>query len=264
MAERASISALETVKSKLREISLAADEGAIVGSEDDLIALLDVSRSTLRQAARVMELHGFLRVRRGIGGGYFATRPDEKSLQAIVGAYLDTLDLKYEDVTDVASVLWVDVLTRAARLNTPQARCVAENPAPRHPFYQARRQLHRISRAEEASHTAIFDLVNSRYTQLIFQFNQAFSQGRFPLAAARDGTAEHREFVQTWRESKLLELRGIAESDVELAVMAARHTRSLFHRRFWSTKPAVRKWTAPSQTRWTMCAMPHLDKEPSG
>ncbi len=264
MAKRASISTLETVKSKLREISLAADEDAIVGSEDDLIALLDVSRSTLRQAARVMELHGFLRVRRGLGGGYFASRPDKKSLQTIVGTYLDTLDLKYEDVTDVASVLWVDALRRAARLNTDQARRVAETQRQAILSIKLGANFHRIAQAEEASHSAIFDLVSSRYTQLIFQINRAFSQGCFPLAAARDGTAEHREFVQTWRESKLLELRGIAESDVELAVMAARHTRSLFHRRFWSTKPAVRKWTAHPQTCWTICAMPHLAKESSG
>ena len=166
MPKAPSISTLEVVKAKLREVVLSAKEGALIGSEESLIADLAVSRSTLRQAARLLEREGLLRVKRGINGGYYGSRPDEKTIQTAVSAYLGTLDMKYDDVTAVAS-----------------------------------------------------------------------SVGRFPLAADRDGTPQHREFVRAWREAKLLELAAIEQGDVELGMMAARNGRNIWHRRFWSKKP---------------------------
>jgi len=49
MPKGPSTSTLEVVKAKLREVVLAAKEGALIGSEESLIADLGVSRSTLRQ-----------------------------------------------------------------------------------------------------------------------------------------------------------------------------------------------------------------------
>jgi len=57
---------------------LAAKEGALIGSEESLIADLGVSRSTLRQAARLLEREGLLRVKRGINGGYYGQPTDER------------------------------------------------------------------------------------------------------------------------------------------------------------------------------------------
>lgn len=236
MSSRASTSTLETAQSKLREIALSAKEGALIGSEEVLVGTLGVSRSTLRQAARVVEREGFLRVRRGIGGGYFGARPDEKTIQTMMSAYLDTLDVKYEDVTAVASVLWVEVLRRAASLSNDAARKLAETQRQQILAVKPEATFHEVAEVEQATHEAIFNLVKGRYIQLIFHINQAFSVGRFPLAAVRNSTPEHREFVRAWREAKLLELSAIADGDIELGMMAARHTRNLWHRRFWSKK----------------------------
>lgn len=208
----------------------------MIGSEETLIGRLRVSRSTLRQAARLLEQEGFLGVRRGIGGGYFSARPNERTIQTIMSAYLDTLDLKYEDVTAVASVLWVEVLRRAASLNSDAARKVAEAQRRKVVEINSDATFHQVAEVEQAIQEAIFKLAKSSYIQLIFHINHAFSIGRFPLAATRDSTAQHREFVQAWREAKLVELRAIGERDVELAMIAARHTRTLWHGRFWAKK----------------------------
>jgi hypothetical protein len=40
--------------------------------------------------------------------------------------------------------------------------------------------------------------------------------------------------VRAWRSAKLLELESIADGDPELAMMAARHGRNLWHRRIWN------------------------------
>jgi GntR family transcriptional regulator, transcriptional repressor for pyruvate dehydrogenase complex len=63
------------VAAGLREELLELPEGAFVGFEDELLAKFQVSRPTLRQAARVLENEQMLEVRRGVGGGYYARRP---------------------------------------------------------------------------------------------------------------------------------------------------------------------------------------------
>jgi hypothetical protein len=85
-----------------------------------------------------------------------------------------------------------------------------------------------------ARRTAIFDLINSRYIELIFQINTAFAKGRFAPGSEKDGTDVHREFVQAWRNAKLLEFASIADGDTELARIAARHGRNIWHRRIWN------------------------------
>jgi DNA-binding FadR family transcriptional regulator len=234
MKKRSSVSTLDAVKAKFREFVLAAKEGELLGSEESLISALGVSRSTLRQAARLLEREGLLRVKRGINGGYYGSRPDEKTIQTTVSAYLETLDMSYEDVTSVASVLWVEVLRRAASLNNEAARKLAKYHRQKVLEVDDDATFHEVVEVEQASREAIFDLVKSRYIQLIFHINISFSVGRFPLAATRDGTAKHREFVTAWREAKLLELGAIADGDVELGMMAARHIRNIWHSRFWS------------------------------
>lgn len=158
----------------------------------------------------------------------------ERVAKALPYSVTDSL---YEDVTVVASVLWVEVLRRAAGLKSEAARKLAEHHRRKVLDVDPDATFHEVAEVEQASHEAIFDLVQSRYIQLIFHINQAFSVGRFPLAAARDGTPQHREFVRAWREAKLLELGAIAGGDVELAVLAARNIRNIWHRRFWSKKP---------------------------
>lgn len=60
----------------LAEISLSVEDGAFLGAEDDLLARLGVSRPTLRQAAKIAENDRLVSVRRGIKGGFYASRPD--------------------------------------------------------------------------------------------------------------------------------------------------------------------------------------------
>ncbi len=227
-------STIDVAASELRSIVLAADEGALLGSEETLIAKLGVSRATVRQVARLLEREGLVRVRRGINGGYFAARPDIRTIETTVSAYLEMLHTQAEDVTAIASVLWVEVLRRAARLGTEESKGMAEEYLERVRALRLDATFHDVLRIEQESRRAIFDLVKSPYIELIFQINTAFAQRRFAPPSERDDTESHREFVRTWRSAKLLELESIADADPELAMMAARHSRNLWHRRIWN------------------------------
>jgi len=231
MAKRSTTSSIEGVKAKLRQIVLAVEPGALLGSEEALIAAVGVSRSTLRQVARLLEREGLLRVRRGINGGYYGSRPDEGTIQATVSAYLEALDVSYEDVAALASVLWVEVMRRAAGSKIEAARTLAEKYRRRVLDMNSDATFEAVVALEKEIREAIFELVKSRYIQLIFHINVAFSRDRFSAADIR-GAMEHREFVRAWREAKLLELSAIDKGDVELGMMAARHSRNVWSRGF--------------------------------
>jgi GntR family transcriptional regulator, transcriptional repressor for pyruvate dehydrogenase complex len=232
--------AMEAAAAELRAIVLQSEDGALIGSEEMLLEKLGFSRSTVRQAARLLEREGYLHVRRGINGGYFGSRPDVRSIANTVSAYLETLDMDARDVTVIASVLWIEVLRKAASVRTEAARSLAETFRERVMGIRPDASFAEVRAVELDSRAAIFDLAKSRYVQLIFDINAAFATRRFLPPSNMDGSAAHRKFVRAWRNAKMMELSAISEGDVELAIMAGRHSRYIWHKRVW-THPGRRE-----------------------
>lgn len=227
-------SIIDVAASRLRVIVHATEAGTLLGSEEALISQLGVSRATVRQVARLLEREGLLRVKRGISGGYFAARPDIRTIESTVSSYLEMVDTDVKDTTAVGSALWVEVINKAAGIRTESARMVAKNLREKINTLKDDASFDDVLILETEIRAAIFALINSRYIELIFQINVAFSARQFPrVPADQDNTAEHYEFVREWRNGKLLELDAIADGDQTLGSMAARHTRNLWHRRLW-------------------------------
>jgi DNA-binding FadR family transcriptional regulator len=222
---------IEGAAGKLRGIALATKAGTLLGSEEDLIARLQVSRATVRQVARLLEREGLLRVRRGINGGYFAARPDVHTIEATVSAYLETFDTDLEDIFAVASALWVEVMRKAAARNTREARSLARHFKEQVAALPQAAEHEQVLALELESQTAIFGLIKSHYIHLIFQINVAFATRRLDHGLGTDHSPAHRDFVQAWRSAKLMELEAIADGDPEMAAIAARHMRNLWRRR---------------------------------
>jgi GntR family transcriptional repressor for pyruvate dehydrogenase complex len=234
MSKRPSRPAIEAAAAKLRAIVLASEDGALIGSEDALLAKLGYSRTTVRQVARLLEREGFLRVRRGINGGYFGSRPDIGSIAGTVSAYLETLDMDAQDVTVIASALWVEVLRKAAAVRTEAARTLADTYRDRVLAIKPEASFEEVLQLEQESRTAIFALVKGRYIELIFNINIAFARRRIPPINRMKDSAVQPEFVRAWRNAKLMELSAIGEGDVELGMMAAHHIRKIWHERVWA------------------------------
>jgi DNA-binding FadR family transcriptional regulator len=74
-------SVVRTAASQMRDMILAKDEGQFLGSEEELITWLGVSRPTFRQVARLLEYEQLLLIKKGPGGGFFSRKP---SLDAVV------------------------------------------------------------------------------------------------------------------------------------------------------------------------------------
>ena len=71
-------SAVARVVRALVRLSMDAEDGAYLGSELGLLAKLQVSRPTLRQAAKILQNDQMIEVRRGLNGGFYACRPEAR------------------------------------------------------------------------------------------------------------------------------------------------------------------------------------------
>ncbi|MEX6725415.1 FadR/GntR family transcriptional regulator [Parapedomonas caeni] len=85
----------------LAKLSLEHEAGAFIGGEDDLLHRLGVSRPTLRQAAKIAENDRLISVRRGIRGGFYASRPDASDAIRTLARYLR---LKGATLLDIMAV----------------------------------------------------------------------------------------------------------------------------------------------------------------
>lgn len=117
-AKRSSAATMvDTTAANLRELVLEKPAGSLLGSEEDLLQRLKVSRPTFRQAAQTLVSEQLLMVRRGAGGGYFTRLPSVDAIIHMATIYLSSSQSSLNEMLDVMDIL----LTRAVRL-------VAENP----------------------------------------------------------------------------------------------------------------------------------------
>lgn len=225
---------LQTVAERLRAIVLDSADGALIGSEDAMMNLVGGSRSTVRQAARLLEREGLIKVRRGINGGYFGSRPDAGTIETTVSAYLEALNMDPQDVTTLASALWVLAMRKAAEADRAAAGDMVKRLRARVTALSPEATFETVRSLEQAIQAEIFQLGNSSYIKLVFDINVAFSRRRFTPATDDDEIdLPHREFVESWRQAKLMELNAIASGDPELAAMAGNYGRQIWHRRVY-------------------------------
>ena len=103
---------------ELANLSLAADPGAYLGAEDDLLGRFGISRPTLRQAAKIVERDRLISVRRGTKGGYFAERPDARDAIQSLARFLRIKGATLADVTHVVRPVSEEAVVAAARGRT--------------------------------------------------------------------------------------------------------------------------------------------------
>lgn len=98
---KADASAVTRAASALRNRLLSMEDGEFVGSEDELIESLGVSRPTFRQAAQLLAHEQLLTIKRGVGGGFFVRRPSIDTVSRSVATYLRSRDTTLDHVIEV-------------------------------------------------------------------------------------------------------------------------------------------------------------------
>ena len=107
-------SAVDKTILRLRADSQKKGKGALIGSEEELLARYGVSRPTLRQAAAIVAQEQLLKVRRGMSGGYFATRPAATAVSHVAAIYLSSHGTSVEQILHAVELIRTDVVRLAA------------------------------------------------------------------------------------------------------------------------------------------------------
>ncbi len=112
---------VQATAAKLRELILSREPGAQIGSLNEVAQLLDVGIVTVQQAARILEHEGLLAVRRGPGGGYYGTRPDEAALERSIAAYLRVHGFGHRESQQMLSLLDCEIVPGGGTLHGHRA-----------------------------------------------------------------------------------------------------------------------------------------------
>jgi len=79
--------------------------GENLGSEAELIERYGVSRAVLREAIRIAEHHGVVRMRAGVKGGLIVTAPDPEAVRRPATLFLDHADVTPQNVLEVRTAI---------------------------------------------------------------------------------------------------------------------------------------------------------------
>lgn len=92
----------EQVADQLRRRILRGDlaDGSVLPKEDELLLEFPVSKPSLREAMRILEAEGLLRVRRGKLGGAVVRRPTATNVAYTIGLVLGSQEVGLSDVGD--------------------------------------------------------------------------------------------------------------------------------------------------------------------
>lgn len=96
-------------------------DGDLIGRESDLVERFGVSRPSLREALRILEVQGLISVERGVLGGIFVRRPDERLTARSAALMLLARNVSLADVFVARSHLEPLAARRAAGLETRSA-----------------------------------------------------------------------------------------------------------------------------------------------
>jgi len=115
--------AVREASNKMRDQILQADEfGVFLGSEEDLLNQLEISRPTFRQVARLLEQEQLLTIKRGPGGGFFSQKPSFSGVTHQASVCLVANKAKFSDLHSVGRALSIELAVQAANNPDQQLR----------------------------------------------------------------------------------------------------------------------------------------------
>lgn len=219
-------SVVDRAAEALRVLSLEGPEGTFLGSEDDMIARLDVSRATLRQAASRVAQENFVAVRRGVGGGYFSARPSTMNVTRMAALYLRAHDADFTEITHGIGPLKAELAVLATRNRDPDllARleqfAVEDEAAPLEMAHGYRAFL----KSEREFLQTIGAMAGNSVINLLMAILYDFAA----LASrSEDVLIDRPERVQTYRRMRARLARAVIDGDVELAQLTSRRCSEL-------------------------------------
>lgn len=112
--------ASDVLARELRERILSGElaEGVALPAERELVKQTQMSRATVREALRILEVQNLVRVRAGRAGGAFVQRPTTKSMASSVSMLIRGQRIKLADLMETREALEPFCAELAARKHT--------------------------------------------------------------------------------------------------------------------------------------------------
>jgi len=112
--------ASDVLARELRERILSGElaEGIALPAERELVKQTQMSRATVREALRILEVQNLVRVRAGRAGGAFVQRPTTKSMASSVSMLIRGRQIKLADLMETREALEPFCAELAARKHT--------------------------------------------------------------------------------------------------------------------------------------------------
>lgn len=201
---------------RLRVHILQTPDGAYLGSEDELIQRLGVGRHTLRQAARLLEDQLMLKVRRGVGGGYYGARPNADMVVDAAATYLRSRGGSIADLFATTTVLYTELARLAALSDDTEARAwLADlrDRMARAPFREDRE----VEEIDFELRDCIYALAANPYFEFTMRVlvRFAFQEQHFPLV-------DQIERRRAYQKGQLKVVEAILDRDPDLAALSSR------------------------------------------
>jgi GntR family transcriptional regulator, transcriptional repressor for pyruvate dehydrogenase complex len=207
--EDAGLGLVQASAEQLRDMIFRAEPGERIGSLRSIADALGVGIVTVQQAARVLEHEGLLDVRRGPGGGYYGKRPDARSLERSLDAYLRTQPASWQEVLDLTSLLFNELAAAAAMCTDPELQANLRGVLS---IIDRCEDEAMIGQLEKEFQDALFLMVDRPLFNLLTQMALRFSEGRSgdPIYQGLFG-------VETWSDGRRRIIAAILDNDPELA-----------------------------------------------
>lgn len=235
---------VQETAARLREMILAREPEVQIGSLREVAQLLGVGIVTVQQAARILEHEGLLAVRRGPGGGYYGTRPDEAALERSLAAYMRVHGFGYLEAHEMISLLDYDLFPAAAHCPDEDLRTALRGLIQRIDSCDTPQQ--RIV-FEEELRNLLFRMVDRPLIEFLIR-----ATGRLYRVAHTDGALfAGVEGVAVWKSSRRRMLQAVLDRDEALARFEAERYRQQVLGRIRGADPADArvKAAAPSRRR---------------
>jgi GntR family transcriptional regulator, transcriptional repressor for pyruvate dehydrogenase complex len=120
--------ASDVLARELRERILSGElaEGTALPAERELVKQTQMSRATVREALRILEVQNLVRVRAGRAGGAFVQRPTTKSMASSVSMLIRGRQIKLADLMETREALEPFCAELAARKRTDDELAVLD------------------------------------------------------------------------------------------------------------------------------------------
>lgn len=206
---------------KLRSRAMEKGDGEFIGSEEDLIEMLQVSRPTLRQASAQVIQENLISVRRGVGGGYFACVPDSMTVSRMAAIYLQSRSIHLPDILQAIKPLRTEIAALAARNSSQPARATLVQfvAAEESDITAGSKQTYRGFLASERDFGRILaelagNAVLNLFLNIVYDLTPLMRRDE-------DVWVNHPERVDAYRRQRIKMAKAILDGDDEIAKVAS-------------------------------------------